>query len=256
MTAGVHPRLQVGGLCKSFGDLEVLRDLSFHAAEGEFISILGPSGSGKSTAFALLTGGEQADAGEVRVDGRPLGGDRGNAFAFMPQRDVLLPWRRMIDNAILGLEVQGMRRPQARRRVEPLLDAFGLAGFENRYPAELSGGMRQRVALLRTVVQERAILLLDEPFGALDALTRTDMQRWLHDVWERHRWTVVLITHDVREAIFLSDRIYVLSPRPATVVREIGVGLPRPRQLGTLGEPAAARLERELFDVLLRRSPG
>lgn len=255
------PRLQVSGLSKSFGSLEVLRNLSLHAGDGEFVSILGPSGSGKSTALSILTGGDTADAGEVRVDGEPLGAERAGsaeragAFAFMPQRDVLLPWRRMLDNATLGLEVQGLRRDHARARVRALLETFGLAGFESRYPSELSGGMRQRVALLRTVVQERDILLLDEPFGALDAMTRTDMQRWLENVWEKHRWTVVLITHDVREAVFLSDRIYVVSPRPASVVAEVEVPLPRPRTLRTFADPAAARIEADLLEVLLAPAP-
>ena len=245
------PKLRLDGLSKSFGALEVLRDLSLHANEGEFVSILGPSGSGKSTTFSILTGGERADGGEISVDGDASAAARAGAFAYMPQKDVLLPWRRIIDNLTLGLEVQGVKRAEARARVAPLLETFGLAGFERAWPAQLSGGMRQRAALLRTVVQERPILLLDEPFGALDALTRTAMQRWLEEVWERYRWTVVLITHDVREAVFLSDRVYVLSQRPATVATEVAVPLPRPRTLQTLADPAAARIEARLLDALL-----
>ncbi|OCJ22499.1 hypothetical protein A6U89_28250 [Agrobacterium sp. B133/95] len=162
-----------------------------------------------------------------------------------------MPWRRIIDNATLGLEVQGASRAEARKRVLPLLDQFGLKGFENHYPAQLSGGMRQRVALLRTVVHERKMLLLDEPFGALDALTRTSMQRWLEGMWERHRWTALLITHDIREAIYLSDRIYMLSQRPAQVVREIRVLLPRRRNFSDLNSPAATRIEADLLEALI-----
>ncbi len=182
---------------------------------------------------------------------RRLPAARAGAFAYMPQKDVLLPWRRIVDNLTLGLEVQGVKRAQARARVEPLLETFGLSGFERSWPSQLSGGMRQRAALLRTVVQERPILLLDEPFGALDALTRTQMQRWLEEVWERYRWTVVLITHDVREAVFLSDRVYVLSQRPASVATEVAVPLPRPRTLETIADPLAARIEAQLLEALL-----
>ena len=247
-------KLAVRDLHVSFGELEVVRDLSLGAREGELVSILGPSGSGKSTTFSVLTGQTTARAGEVLVDGVPLAG-RADAFAYMPQKDALLPWRRIMDNLTLGLEVQGVRRRDARARVEPLLDQFGLRGFERAYPFQLSGGMRQRAALLRTVVQEREVLLLDEPFGALDALTRADMQRWLEGMRRRFGWTIVLITHDVREAVFLSDRIHVLSPRPATVVRTVEVDLPHPRSLETIADPAFGRIETELLSALLGAEP-
>ena len=248
------PKLEIAGLGLSFGDLAVLEDLSLHAHEGEFVSILGPSGSGKSTTFSALTGSATPTTGEILIDGAPLATQR-SQFAFMPQKDALLPWRRIIDNLTLGLEVQGLRRAEARRRVTPLLETFGLAGFERSYPFELSGGMRQRAALLRTVVQERNVMLLDEPFGALDALTRAEMQQWIEGVWERFRWTVLLITHDVREALFLSDRIYVYSRRPATVVATVEVPLPRPRTLDILTDPTFASLERELLATLLEPPP-
>ena len=243
-------RVTVNGLHHSFGDLEVLRDLSLHAEQGEFVTILGPSGGGKSTFFSILTGASAASSGEVLVDGAPLTA-RGKNFAFMPQKDSLLPWRRVLDNLTLGLEVQGVKRAQARERVRPLLPVFGLEGFEDAYPFELSGGMRQRAALLRTVVQERDVLLLDEPFGALDALTRTQMQAWLEKMWEEFRWTMLLITHDVREAVFLSDRIYVFSQRPATVVAEIDVPLPRPRTIDMVTDPMFAGIEAKLLKILL-----
>ncbi|MDX8527496.1 ABC transporter ATP-binding protein [Mesorhizobium sp. MSK_1335] len=244
-------RLELRNVRKNFGPLEVLAGISLRVGAGEFVSILGPSGAGKSTLFQLLTGALKGE-GEMRFDGAPLDNTR---FAFMPQRDALMPWRRVIDNATLGLEVQGVKRRVARQRVAPLFAEFGLAGFERAWPSELSGGMRQRAALLRTVVQERDMLLLDEPFGALDALTRAAMQRWLETMWESHRWTAMLITHEVREAVLLSDRIYVLSARPARVVREIAVPLPRPRTQSAALAREAAAIEAGILDTLLGQPP-
>ena len=243
-------KLELRGIRKSFGGLRVLDDISLHVGVGELVSILGPSGAGKSTTFQVLIGSIRPDGGEIRLDGEPLV-QPGGRFAFMPQRDALLPWRRILANTTLGLEVQGVSRKAARERVRPLFAQFGLDGFERHYPTELSGGMRQRAALLRTVVQNREILLLDEPFGALDALTRASMQRWLDGMWERFRWTALLVTHDVREAVFLSDRIYVLSERPARVIREIEVPLSRPRTLADLTSPEVARIEGDLLEALL-----
>lgn len=241
-------RLELRRLRKSFDGLGVLADISLTVRAGEFVSILGPSGAGKSTIFKILTGGVQPDGGAILFDGDPLTKEK-RPFAFMPQRDALMPWRRIIDNATLGLEVQGVTRKVARLRVAPLFAEFGLEGFERHYPAQLSGGMRQRAALLRTVVQHRDMLLLDEPFGALDALTRAGMQRWLQSMWERHRWTVLLVTHDVREAVFLSDRIYVLTGRPARVLTEITVPLRHPRI--DLATPEASAVEASLLQILL-----
>jgi ABC-type nitrate/sulfonate/bicarbonate transport system ATPase subunit len=241
-------RLELRQVSKSLGDVDVLTGITLHVEPGEFVSILGPSGAGKSTIFRLLTGGLAGHDGGIDFDGRPLA-DARRPFAFMPQHDALMPWRTVIDNTALGLEVQGMSRKAARGKVAPLFGEFGLAGFEHKYPAQLSGGMRQRAALLRTVVQDRAMLLLDEPFGALDALTRTGMQRWLQTMWDRHRWTVLLITHDVREAVFLSDRIYVLSGRPARVLREIAIPLPHPRK--DLASAEATAIEADILDTLL-----
>ncbi|MFG5384445.1 ABC transporter ATP-binding protein [Yoonia sp. R2-816] len=236
----------------SLGETPVLDDISLHLNTGEFVTLLGPSGAGKSTIFRLLTGALTQDAGRVTYDGIPLA-ENPQRFAFMPQRDALLPWCRVLDNLTLGLEVRGLARKAARERVLPLLDDFGLAGFEQHYPAQLSGGMRQRAALLRTVVQGQPVQLLDEPFGALDALTRTQMQTWFEERWRTARWTTLLITHDVREAVALSDRIYVLSPRPARIRAEIAVPAQRPR----LGQPItteAHALEAHLLDILLNQT--
>lgn len=241
------PRLRLAKVAASYGKLGVLKDISLSVEPGEFVSILGPSGAGKSTLFRLLTGALKPDSGEIEVDGVPLQtGSR--CFAFMPQRDALMPWRNILDNTTLGLEVQGMTRQQARRQVEPLFEQFGLTGFETHYPAALSGGMRQRAALLRTVVQNRPMLLLDEPFGALDALTRASMQRWLESMWMQYRWTAMLVTHDVREAVTLSDRIYLLSARPAEIIQTIDIALPRPRHRSS--EEAAA-IENAILETLL-----
>ena len=244
-------RLELSNIRKSFDGLGVLSGISLQVKRGEFVSILGPSGAGKSTLFRLLTAGVTADGGKIRFDGAALGD--ASPFAFMPQRDALMPWRRIIDNTTLGLEVQGASRSAAREKVAPLFAEFGLDGFEQHYPAQLSGGMRQRAALLRTVVQDRAMLLLDEPFGALDALTRTGMQRWLMTMWAHHNWTALLITHDVREAVFLSDRIYALSARPARVMREFVVPIPRSRRHLALAE--ASHIEAEILDTLLSQQP-
>jgi len=243
------PKLQLDGVHHAYGDLEVLDGVSLQLGTGELVTILGPSGCGKSTIFSILTGVTDPTSGSVLIDNAPLGPGT-ERFAVMPQSDALLPWRRVIDNVTLGLEVQGMSRREARERVQPLLATFGLEQFARVYPFQLSGGMRQRAALLRTVVQDRSVLLLDEPFGALDALTRTDMQAWLESVWDTFRWSVLLITHDIREAVFLSDRIYVLSPRPARVVAEVAVPLPRPRRIEQLSSPEFVRTEVELRQVL------
>ena len=214
-----HIKLQ--GISKRYTDLEVIRDLNLEVNQGEFVTLIGPSGCGKSTVFNILSGLEPATSGSVQVQG--FGSER--TFAYMPQRDALLPWRNILDNVILGQELQGISKKQARTEALTQLAFFGLEGFEKNYPFELSGGMRQRAALLRTVLTHRPVLLLDEPFGALDAITRAQLQEWLHDLRKRLNRTILFITHDVEEALLLSDRVYVLSPRPAQVVLELAVDL-------------------------------
>ncbi|MSQ31210.1 MAG: ABC transporter ATP-binding protein [Dehalococcoidia bacterium] len=250
------PRLLVRGIHKRFVDgdrtIEVLRDVALEAGAGEFVSVIGPSGCGKSTLFNIIAGLEDAGAGAVHVDGDLVTGRAAHteAFAYMPQQDLLFPWRRVMDNTTLGLEIRGVPRAAARARAGALFARFGLAGFEEAYPYTLSGGMRQRAALLRTVVQERPILLLDEPFGALDALTRMELQEWLAAVSSEFGWTVLLVTHDVREALLLSDRIVVLTPRPASVAATIAVPLPRPRALEVLADRAFIEAETGVLRAL------
>ena len=246
-------RLEVSGIEKRFVEdgrtVDVLQDIAIEARAGEFVSAIGPSGCGKSTLFNIIAGLEAADTGTVRVDGAAANGHV-EAFAYMPQQDLLFPWRRVLDNTTLGLEIQGVPREEARARAGALFARFGLDGFERAYPHTLSGGMRQRAALLRTVVQERPILLLDEPFGALDALTRMEMQEWLAGMSTEFGWTVLLVTHDVREAVLLSDRVVVLSPRPASVAATIDVPLPRPRRLDDFAAPAFVAVETAVMRAL------
>ena len=243
--------LRIEGLRKAYGALPVLDGVSLTVPSGGFVAVVGPSGCGKSTLFDVVAGLERPDAGRVLVDGADATG-RTDSFAYMPQQDLLFPWRTVLDNTTLGLEVAGMRRRAARERARPLFAEFGLDGFETVRPGELSGGMRQRAALLRTVVQDRPVLLLDEPFGALDALTRTEMQLWLSRMRARFDWTVLLVTHDVREAVLLADRVVVLAPRPTSVRRVVTVDLPRPRALAVLTDPAFVAAEAQLLGALVR----
>ncbi len=244
--------LKLTDICVALDGTPVLDRVNLNLGTGEFVSLLGPSGAGKSTLFRLMTGDLVADRGTILLDGAPLD-DGMTPFAFMPQRDALMPWRRVLDNLTLGLEVQGVSRTAARAKVLPLLGEFGLKGYAQHYPAQLSGGMRQRAALLRTVVQDRPVQLLDEPFGALDALTRVGMQRWLEARWRAARWTTLLITHDVREAVALSDRIYVLSRKPARVIAEFLLPHPRPR-FQPDADADLVGLEAEILQTLLAQT--
>src|SRR5687768_3591852 len=208
-----------------------LERIDLAVRQDEIVAVVGPSGCGKSTLLELMAGLQEPDEGTVSAAGATDAAGRRAACAYMPQHDLLLPWRDALANAALALECEGVPRRQARRRAEPLFERFGLAEFEHARPAELSGGMRQRVAFLRTLLPGRPVLLLDEPFGALDSITRASMQRWLADALADDPRTVLLVTHDVAEAVFLADRVAVLSPRPGRVVAEIDVDLPRPRDV-------------------------
>jgi NitT/TauT family transport system ATP-binding protein len=199
--------------------VRALGGVSLHAAPGEIVAIVGPSGCGKSTLLELICGLQRPDEGSVTCDPAVL----------MPQRDLLLPWLCAADNAALALRVAGHSRREARRRAAALFADMGLEGFEGAHPGELSGGMRQRVAFLRTLLSGKRVLCLDEPFGALDAITRAEMQDWLALALEHEPRTVVLVTHDVEEAIVLADRVSILSARPGRVVAELDVEAPRPR---------------------------
>jgi ABC-type nitrate/sulfonate/bicarbonate transport system ATPase subunit len=252
--------LQLVNVWKRFGDpgreIVAIRDVNLSVRPGEFVTLIGPSGCGKSTLFNIVAGllAPDADgsillAGQAQRDFGLLG-----KVAFMPQRDLLFPWRTVIDNATLALEVEGAPRARARRKAEPLFPEFGLEGFQKHYPHQLSGGMRQRVALMRTFLFERDLVLLDEPFGALDALTRSMMQRWLLDVWARHRRTVIFITHDIDEAIFLGDRVVVMTARPGSVKHEETIALPRPRDASVSTTAPFIEIKRRLLAIIEEES--
>ncbi|OZI42941.1 ABC transporter ATP-binding protein [Bordetella genomosp. 4] len=250
------PLLALSGVSKTFGKTRALSDLSVSITPGEFVTVVGPSGCGKSTLFNIVAGLEEPDdGGRIEFLGKPCKArDLLGKVSFMPQRDLLLPWRTVIDNAILAVEIEGARRADARRAALDMLPEFGLAGFEKQYPHELSGGMRQRVALMRTFMFNRDLMLLDEPFGALDALTRTMMQRWLLDVWQKHRRTILFITHDVDEAIFLGDRVLVMTSRPGQVKMEQVVSLPRPRRADIVTSAEFMKLKRVLLEAIEEES--
>jgi len=234
------PRIEVQHVTKSFSDrgqrLLALEDVSFAVGQKEFVTLIGPSGSGKSTLFNLIVGLQQPDHGTISLNGT-VTQNRTGKVGYMPQRDLLLPWRNVLDNVLVAQEVQGVPREVARQRARRLLPSFGLEGFAHAYPTALSGGMRQRAALLRTVLTERDLLLLDEPFGALDALTRRELQDWLLGLWEQLSITVLFITHDVEEALYLGDRVLVFAPRPGRILETLQVLLPRPRRQGMVASP-------------------
>jgi ABC-type nitrate/sulfonate/bicarbonate transport system ATPase subunit len=226
--APVHAREQaisVRDVERSFADrrgarVQALAGISLRAAHGELLAVVGPSGCGKTTLLELICGLQMPQAGSIACDPAVL----------MPQHDLLLPWLSALDNAALALRIAHVPRAQARARARELFTELGLEGFERAQPHELSGGMRQRVAFVRTLLSGKPLLCLDEPFGALDALTRAEMQEWLAQALAREPRTVALVTHDVEEAVLLADRVVVLSPRPGRVVEQIDVALPRPRR--------------------------
>lgn len=218
------PKLEVRGLSFAYTDRQVLADLSFSVLPREFVSILGASGCGKSTILNLLSGLLRAQSGEMRVDGQRIEGVSDH-FAYMPQSDLLFPWQTIEQNVCLYGRIHG-RQEEALREAKESFGAFGLSGCEKLYPSSLSGGMRQRAAFLRTSLCSADILLLDEPFGALDVISRGDMQQWLLSMRERLSRTALLVTHDVDEAILLSDRILILGGRPARVVDEFTISEP------------------------------
>jgi ABC-type nitrate/sulfonate/bicarbonate transport system ATPase subunit len=242
MPSGRPARLQIVDVVSTYEEkgrrLTALSELSLTVHAAEFVALVGPSGSGKSTLLDIIAGLIEPDSGEVLLNGAATVTDqRLGRSAYMQQRDLLLPWRTTIGNAALGLEASGTPRAVARRQASEHLWRFGLEGFGDAFPAQLSGGMRQRAAFLRTILPQKELVLLDEPFGALDALTRSELQTWLAGIWEQERASVLMVTHDVEEAVFLADRVLVLSPRPGRIKRELTVSLPRPRNRAMIASP-------------------
>jgi NitT/TauT family transport system ATP-binding protein len=250
-----HGGIALSGVSRRYrsrrGETLALDGLGLAVHERELVAVVGPSGCGKSTLLELVAGLQQPDSGLVSAAGAREPRGRREACAYMPQRDLLLPWRDALGNAALALECQGVPPREARRRAAPLLERFGLGQFERSLPADLSGGMRQRVAFMRTLLQGRPLLLLDEPFGALDAITRASMQEWLAAALSAEPRTVLLVTHDVEEALLLADRVAVMSSRPGRIVEEIEVDLPRPRSRRELvGNREFAQLEQQALEAL------
>src|SRR5579871_2421089 len=231
------------------GVFHALDHVSLAVPHGAFVSLIGPSGCGKSTIFNVVAGLQEPSSGRVLIDGVDATGTIGRV-GYMLQKDLLLPWRTLTDNIVLGMEIQGVKLAEARRRALPLLRRYGLAGFENAYPNTLSGGMRQRAALLRTLLFDTDVILLDEPFGALDAQTKLRMQEWLLQLWEDFGKTVVFVTHDVEEAIFLSDEVHVMGTRPGRIIATIPVALPRPRLRACTTTPEFMALKERCLDLL------
>ena len=236
------PRLQLIDIVSTYVErsrrLTALGGISLQVGNAEFVALVGPSGSGKSTLLDIVSGLLVEDSGTIFIDGElTTAAQRLGKSAYMQQRDLLLPWRTTVSNAALGLEASGVPRAEAEQRASAQLQRFGLDGFGGAYPAQLSGGMRQRAAFLRTILPRKDLVLLDEPFGALDALTRADLQAWLAGLWEHERSSVLLVTHDVEEAIFLADRVIVLTPRPGRIAFELVVSLPRPRTRDMIASP-------------------
>jgi len=246
------PRIELRHISKTFSGADhavpVLEDVSFKVMPGEFVTIIGTSGSGKSTLFDLCVGLLKSDEGEILIDGKPE--NRAGMVGYMPQHDLLLPWRSVLNNVLIPLEIQGIPRKESRQKALEMFPHFGLETFENEYPSALSGGMRQRAALLRTWLMGRSTLLLDEPFGALDALTRKELQSWLLRVWKEFERTVMFITHDVEEAVYLADRVIVLSARPGVIKCELKIDLPRPRRQMMIAESEFGKLVRKLLEEL------
>ena len=225
--SAIEAGVSIRGLEHSYGELRTIERLDLEVEPHGVIGLVGPSGCGKSTLLELVCGLQEPSAGMLAVGGAEAAADRLARCAYMPQRDLLLPWYSAIDNAALALRNRGLGKARAREETAELFARFGLAGFERTRPAELSGGMRQRVAFLRTLVAGKPLLALDEPFASLDAITRAEMQEWLAAALRADPRTVVLVTHDVEEALYLSDRVAVLSARPARIVAELRAPAPR-----------------------------
>jgi putative hydroxymethylpyrimidine transport system ATP-binding protein len=239
--------LTIDKLSYSFseGKPPIFQDISIDVKKGEFVSVIGSSGSGKSTLFKLINGLLEPQQGEIRMYGEKIGDRLGNV-GYMPQKDLLLPWRTVLDNVLLPVEVMKVSKKQKIAEVREWLSRFGLAEYEHAYPHELSGGMKQRVAFLRTIATGRELLLLDEPFGALDSLTKRTMHNWLLDLWGELQKTVLFITHDLEEAILLSDRIYLIGGKGNHQIKEVKVNLTRPRSSELIYQSEFIAMRKEL----------
>lgn len=241
--------LEVRKISKSFGDLPVLNGVSLHLNPGELVCLLGSSGGGKTTLFHIIAGLLPPDEGAVLLDGQPICNQTGQV-SYMLQKDLLLPYRTVEDNVILPLLIRGTGKKEARQLAQPLFAQFGLDGTEKKYPHQLSGGMRQRAALLRTYLFSNQVALLDEPFSALDALTKSAMHQWYLQVMEDIQLSTLFVTHDIDEAIFLSDRIYILGNQPGEIVGEVIIDVPRPRTQAFVVQEEFLAYKRQILALL------
>ncbi|MET3683346.1 ABC-type nitrate/sulfonate/bicarbonate transport system ATPase subunit [Alkalibacillus flavidus] len=235
--------LDVKHIQQSFGDQHVLDDIQFSVDEGEFVSILGPSGSGKSTLFRLIGGIETPTSGDIHLNGRSITGKPGSV-SYTPQSPSLFPWRTVLENVLLGQEIQGEKDYD---KALDMIERAGLASYEHAYPHELSGGMKQRASFIRSILSPQSLILLDEPFSALDEFTRIDMQQWLLSMWENHKRTIVFVTHNIEEAMFLSDRVIILSHRPATIQSTFDIPFSRPRHEDLLLSQDFLTLKKDIY---------
>ena len=235
-------KLSLERISKSYDENHVLQDVSFHVDDGEFVSIVGPSGSGKSTLFQLIGGLYSPDSGKIMLDGNNVNNSRGH-ISYMPQNPSLFPWRTILQNVLLSSEIIGQKDTGTALE---LIEKAGLRGYEQAYPHQLSGGMKQRVAFIRSLGSPQSIICLDEPFSALDEFTRFEMQEWLLAIWEEYRKSILFITHNIDEALYLSDRILILSEKPASIKKEIIVPFPRPRTEDILLSDQFMKLKREI----------
>ncbi len=242
-------KLEIRHISKSFDGRRILEDISIELNRGELVCLLGISGSGKTTLFNIISGLQTPDSGQVLLDGAEITGRPGK-ISYMLQKDLLLPYRTILDNAALPLMLKGMKKSQARSEAAALLPQFGLEGTEGKFPAQLSGGMRQRAALLRTYLFSQDVALLDEPFSALDTLTKSAIHRWFLGVMEQIRLSTLFITHDIDEAILLSDRIYLLSGSPGTITGEIVIREPKPRPAEFNLTPEFLNYKRQILSML------
>ncbi|PGD58782.1 ABC transporter ATP-binding protein [Bacillus wiedmannii] len=240
--------LQFHNVSFHYDEKPIINELNASIQDKEFVSIIGPSGCGKSTLFRLITGLEEVSTGQIE-----LTETKSHPVGYMPQKDMLLPWRTIIENAALPLECQGVQKKEAQIKAKELLHKFGLQGYETKYPKDLSGGMRQRVSFIRTLLTGGEILLLDEPFSALDALTKASLQEWLFEQWKEWEKTILFITHDVEEALFLSNRILVVEQQPITTLTERVIPLDRNRTRKDLYKPEVLALKDELLSMLQRQ---
>lgn len=248
-----QPVLTAEGIYKTYpsreGEVPALRDVSFTISDGEFVSLVGPSGCGKTTLLRILGGLLPADHGEVRIDGTLLTEPR-REIGYVFQDPTLMPWRTVVRNVTLPLEVQGKNGHQHQQRAMELLSLVGLLGFENLHPHELSGGMQQRVAIARALVHEPSILLMDEPFGSLDAITRNQMNQELLRIWDATGKTILMVTHTIQEAVFLADRVLIMSPRPGHIQAVVEVALPRPRDVDVYYRHQFTDLYQQVRDLI------